>query len=127
ALTGLEQLVRVPRLAVCSLARGELLRNLLGVRDRRVALSRDAVAVADEVARTALVEQVERAAAQHREDEVGDERIDIEPARSLALRRDQGRDRLGQLRDLGLGLAVLVGLLVEAAPQALQEGPPLGV
>ena len=103
ALAGLEQLVGVP----APWRRPRRARRACAVASsaRRTAASRSvdrAIARADQLARAALVQEVERAAAQQREDQVGDERVEVEPARALALVVDQRGDRLGELGDLGL-------------------------
>ena len=40
---------------------------------------------------------------------------------------DERADRVGELGDLGLGLATLCDMLVEPAPQALQQRPAVGI
>ena len=75
----------------------------------------------------AAVQQVAAGAAQDGEHQVSDERVDVEPQRAPALLGDQRGDRVGELGDLGLGLAAQRGVIVDPAPQVLEQRPAVRV
>ena len=109
---------------VGGVARKCLADRLVGSLDRRVALDDHAISLAHQLARATLVDEVERHDAQHREHQVGNKGIDVQPAGPLALLLDHGRgilhqverarEDLGRLRG-GLSGHVAVGLPTSVA------------
>jgi hypothetical protein len=107
------------------LARGELRGCIVRAADSCIALLACGVATGGELVCARAVDEVEAGAAEHREDQVGDERVQVQPARAAALDVDQCADRLGQLGDLLLRLAALHDLVVQAAAEAFEQRPAL--
>src|SRR3569623_1035837 len=81
------------------------------------------VALGDDLARAALEHEVERTAEQDREDQVGDEGVEVEPARAAAAELDERGDRVGALRALRLGLAGQCALVLVAAAARVEKCP----